>query len=104
MSFTSDDVDAIISELGASLEPAQYNAFVEAAHATLGTCSGPGLTYRILRGLQRQYFDAPADDPNRHEPRHFNRRKSTDPPPPLEEDTARGRASARGRWLRGWRG
>jgi hypothetical protein len=52
--------------------------------------------------LQRQFFDAPHDAKAAGGPRHFHR-KSTDPPP-LEEDTARGRASARSRWMKGWRG
>jgi len=103
MSFSTDDVDTIIAELGASLEPSQYSAFVAAAHAALGTCSGPGIAYRILVPLQRQFFDPPAEATNRYAPRHFRRDKPTDLPP-LDEDSARGRSSAKTRWMRGWRG
>ena len=103
MSFSTDDVAALVGELGASLEPSQYNAFVAAAHVALGNCSGPGAAYRILRDLQRSYFDPPADDPNRYAPRHYRPSKLADGPP-LDEDSARGRAHARTRWMRGWRG
>jgi hypothetical protein len=71
MPFTTDDVAALVSELGASLAPSQYNAFVDAARAALGNCSGPGAAYRILRDLQRNFFDPPADDPGRYAPRHY---------------------------------
>jgi len=70
MSFTTDDADLVIAELGASLTPSQYSAFTAAAHAALGNCSGPGAAYRILRDLQRNFFDPPVDDPNRCAPRH----------------------------------
>src|SRR6516162_6525156 len=103
MSFSTDDVAAIVAELGASLSPSQYSAFAAAAHAALGNCSGPGAAYRILRDLQRCYFDPPADDPNRYAPRHYRPSKLADGPP-LDEDSARGRAHARTRWMRGWRG
>jgi hypothetical protein len=103
MSFTAEDVDTIINELGASLTPSQYTAFAAAAHAALGNCSGPGAAYRILRDLQRSYFDPPAEATSRYEPRHFRRDKRVDEPA-LAEDSARGRASVRTRWMRGWRG
>ena len=103
MSFTTDDVAAVIAELGASLTPSQYSAFAAAAHAALGNCSGRGAAYRILRDLQRNFFDPPAEATNRYAPRHFRRDKPVDLPP-LAEDTVRGRRSAKSRWLRGWRG
>jgi hypothetical protein len=103
MSFSTDDVDTIIAELGASLEPSQYSAFVAAAHAALATCSGPGIAYRILAPLQRQFFDPPAEATGRYEPRHFRRNKPTDLPA-LGEDDTRGTRAARTRWMRGWRG
>jgi hypothetical protein len=72
MSFTTEDVDAVIAELGASLTPSQYSAFAAAAHAALGNCSGPGAAYRILRGLQRNFFDPPTDMGTAHEgARHY---------------------------------
>jgi hypothetical protein len=98
-----DELELLILELGASLPPAQYNAFAAAAHVALGNCSGVGIAYRILRDLQRSYFDPPADGPGRYEPRHFRRGKPTDLPP-LADDSARGRAARQTRWMRGWRG
>jgi hypothetical protein len=97
------ELELLIAELGASLTPSQYSAFAAAAHAALGNCSGPGIAYRILRDLQKSYFDPPADDPGRYAPRHYRPSKLVDGPP-LDEDSARGRAHARSRWMRGWRG
>jgi hypothetical protein len=105
MPFTTDDVAALVSELGASLTPSQYSAFAAAAHAALGNCSGPGAAYRILRDLQRNFFDPPVDDPGRYAPRHYRVANSKLASlPALDEDSARGRAHARTRWMRGWRG
>jgi len=104
MSFSTDDVAAIVAELGASLSPSQYSAFAAAAHAALGNCSGPGAAYRILRDLQRNFFDPPTDMGAAHEgARHYRPSKLADGPP-LDEHSARGRAHARSRWMRGWRG
>ena len=97
------ELELLVAELGASLEPTQYTAFAAAARAALGKCSGPGAAYRILRDLQRSYFDPPADDPGRYAPRHYRPSKLADGPA-LTEDSARGRASTRTRWMRGWRG
>jgi hypothetical protein len=59
----SDDLDLLISELAASLEPPQHAAFETAARSALAglDCAGPGLAYRILAPLQRSFFDPPAD-------------------------------------------
>ena len=80
MSFTTDDVAALIIELGASLTPAQYNAFSAAAYAALGNCSGPGAAYRILRDLQRSYFDPPSDARAVSGPRHHANKLTMRPP------------------------
>jgi hypothetical protein len=101
MPLDTDDIDHLIGELAASLGN-QHSDFVAAAYTALGGCSGVGQAYRILAPLQRQFFDPPDDARAAIGPRHFRRDKPTDPPP-LEEDSARGRASARSRWLRGWR-
>jgi len=85
MSFTTDDVAALIIELGASLTPAQYNAFSAAAHAALGNCSGPGAAYRILRDLQRSYFDPPQETSNTGA-RHYRPNKLNSLPPIGAED------------------
>jgi hypothetical protein len=100
MPFTTDDVDTIIAELGASFTPAQYSAFAAAAHAALGNCSGPGAAYRILRDLQRNFFDPPTDMGAAHEgARHYRPSKLADGPA-LDEDNARGAQAARTRWMR----
>jgi len=100
MSFSTDDVAAIVAELGASLSPSQYSAFAAAAHAALGNCSGPGAAYRILRDLQRCYFDPPADDPNRYAPRHWRRPTKLSSLPPIgRPDRAEG-AQERNRFKR----
>ena len=102
MPLDTDEIDHLIGELAASLGN-QHSAFVAAAYAALGGCSGVGQAYRILVPLQRQFFDPPAEATNRYAPRHFRRDKPTDLPP-LDEDSARGRSSAKTRWMRGWRG
>jgi hypothetical protein len=59
----------------------------------------------ILTALQRTYFHPPPDDPNRYAPRHYRVANSKLASlPPLDDDSARGRAHARTRWMRGWRG
>jgi len=102
MPLDTDEIDHLVGELAASLGN-QHSAFVAAAYAALGGCSGVGQAYRILVPLQRQFFDPPAEATNRYAPRHFRRDKPTDLPP-LDEDSARGRSSAKTRWMRGWRG
>ena len=102
MPLDIDEIDHLVGELAASLG-SQHSAFVAAAYAALGGCSGVGQAYRILVPLQRQFFDPPAEATNRYAPRHFRRDKPTDLPP-LDEDSARGRSSAKTRWMRGWRG
>jgi hypothetical protein len=51
--------------------------------------------------LQRLHFDPPSDDAARGAPRHL--RHKTANTSPIEEDSPRGAASRRSRWLRGWR-
>jgi len=66
--MSPDDVDLLISQLGASLPPPQYSAFIAAARSALADvpCLGPGLAYRILADVQKRHFDPPPD------PRHAN--------------------------------
>jgi hypothetical protein len=99
------DFDALIAELGASLAPPARNAFEAAARDVLQAagCSGVGAGYRLLRDVQRQHWDPPADDMRREGARHQRSSKLADGPP-LGDDSSRGQASARARWLRGWRG
>jgi len=102
----SDEIDALLVELAASLAPPQRAAFEAAARAALAAtqCSGCGAAYRVLAPLQRGYWDPPADDRLAHSgARHQQSSKLADGPP-LDEDSARGRASTRSRWMRGWRG
>ena len=101
----SDDVELLISELSASLVPPQHAAFEAAAREVLTAagCSGIGAAYRVLAPLQRSYWAPPPDDMRREGARHQRRSKLADGPP-LDDDSVRGRAQARSRWLRGWRG
>jgi len=103
---TSDDVELLIFELSASLIPPQRTAFEAAAHAALAVagCSGCGAAYRVLAQLQRAYWDPPADDRLAHSGARHQRSSKLADGPPLDEDSARGRASTRSRWMRGWRG
>jgi hypothetical protein len=100
MSFTTEDVDTIIAELGASLTPSQYSAFAAAAHAALGNCSGPGAAYRILRGLQRNFFDPPTDIGAAHEgAKHYRPSKLIAGPAIGRPDRAEG-GQQRNAWRR----
>jgi hypothetical protein len=104
---TSSDLELepLILELGASLPPPQRAAFEQAARATLAAagCSGPGAAFRLLAPLQRDFFDPPSDDRAAHGGARHQRSKLAEAPP-LDEDSVRGRASTRTRWMRGWRG
>ena len=57
------DIDSLISELAAPLEPPDRAAFVSAAERALASldCAGVGLAYRLLVPIQRAHFDPPAD-------------------------------------------
>jgi hypothetical protein len=57
------ELDALILELGASLNPSRYAAFLDTARAALASvpCLGPGSAFRILAGLQGRFFDPPPD-------------------------------------------
>ena len=56
-----DDVDTLISELSASLEPPQHAAFEAAARSALAglDCAGPGLAYRILGRCNADFLIRP---------------------------------------------
>ena len=106
ISSSSDpDLDALIAELAASLAPGARNAFEVAARDVLRAagCSGVGAGYRLLRDVQRRHWDPPSDDMRREGARHQRSSKLADGPP-LGDDSSRGQASARARWMRGWRG
>ena len=99
------DLDALISELAASLAPSARDAFELAARDVLQAagCSGVGAGYRLLRDVQRRHWDPPSDDMRREGARHRRSSKLAEAPP-LGDDSPRGQASARARWMRGWRG
>jgi hypothetical protein len=91
MSFTADDVDLLVAELGAALTHSQFAAFETAARAALDglACSGPGAAYRVLREVQRHYFDPPLDTYAAHEgARHYRPTKLTSLPPIGRPDRA----------------
>jgi len=56
-------LDALIFELAASLERPQRAAFEDAARAVVAALPhpGPGVVFRALKPLQRQFFSPPAD-------------------------------------------
>jgi hypothetical protein len=100
------DLEPLILELGASLPPPQRHAFEAAARAALAAvgCSGPGAAFRLLAPLQRDFFDPPSDDRAAHGGARHQRSSKLADGPPLDEDSVRGRAATRTRWMRGWRG
>ena len=82
MPLDVDEIDRLIGELAASLGN-QHSAFVAAAYAALGGCSGVGQAYRILVPLQRQFFDPPDDAVEAHAPRHYRRPTKLSSLPPI---------------------
>jgi hypothetical protein len=96
-----DDIDTLISELSASLEPPQHAAFEAAARSALAglDCAGPGLAYRILVPLQRRFFDPPDDARVIAGPRHHRQNKLNALPPVGAEDP-RGTARRLSMWAR----
>ena len=85
------DVDELLSELSASLIPAQRYAFLAAARAALEAagCSGCGAAYRVLAPLQRGFWDPPADTRALAGPRHHARRSKLIEPPAVGADDPR---------------
>jgi len=64
MSITDDlDSEALISRLAGPLSPPDRAAFRRAAEDALARvpCWGEGAVYRAVAGLQRAFFDPPAD-------------------------------------------
>jgi hypothetical protein len=101
----NSDFDPLISRLACGLAPADRDAFRDAAESALAAlpCIGEGIAHRVLRDVFRQYFRPLPDDARAYGARHQRSSKLADGPP-LDEDSARGRAQARSRWMRGWRG
>jgi hypothetical protein len=94
---TDPALDALISELAASLDRSRRAAFEAAARAALATanCTGIGAAYRLLAPLQRDFWDPP-DDQRIGAPRGpANRRPSklmAGPPIGVEDPRAIARA------------
>jgi hypothetical protein len=101
MSPLPDEVDLLVIQLAASLEPPQHAAFIDAARAILADipCLGPGSAYRVLVPLQRRFFDPPSDTTEAHAPRHHRPTKLTSLPPVAIED-ARAIGLRRASWAR----
>jgi hypothetical protein len=75
------EIDELIQQLAASLVPPQRHAFIDAARTVLTgvPCLGPGLAFRILVPIQRQFFDPPSDARAVHGPRHLATKLTTRP-------------------------
>jgi hypothetical protein len=93
---TDPALDALISELAASLDRSQRAAFETAARAALAAagCSGCGAAYRVLAPLQREFFDPPSDARALSGPRHHRLSKLSQAEPigapdPREDGRAR---------------
>jgi hypothetical protein len=86
----SDEIDALLIELAASLAPPQRAAFEAAARVVLvaTNCSGCGAAYRVLAPLQRGYWDPPVD--TRHMGARHRGNKLADGPPIGAEDPRTG--------------
>jgi hypothetical protein len=96
-----DEIDELVLQLAASLEPAQHHAFIAAARTALTgiPCIGPGSAYRVLVPIQRRFFDPPDDVRVIASPRHHQPNKLNSLPPVGAED-ARGVARRLAQWGR----
>jgi hypothetical protein len=97
------DIDSLISELAAPLEPLERAAFVSAAERALVglNCAGLGLAYRLLVPIQRAHFDPPIDARTAAGPRHHrSNRLNTKPAIGAAEDP-RSVGRRRAMWARG---
>jgi len=101
MSPLPDEVDLLVVQLAASLEPPQYAAFIDAARTALADipCLGPGSAYRILVPLQRRFFDPP-EDRVAYGPQHYRRPTKLSSLPPVGIEDARGTARRLAMWAR----
>ena len=102
MSPLPDEVDLLIVQLAASLEPPQHAAFIDAARMALADipCLGPGSAYRVLVPLQRRFFDPPSDTVEAHAPRHYRRPTKLSSLPPVGAEDVRGTARRLSMWAR----
>src|SRR5262245_54901790 len=88
-----DEIDGLLTELAASLEPPKRTAFQEAGRLALAAagCSGMGAAYRVLAPLQRAYWDPPADDRQANTgARHYRESKLAAGPPIGSDDPRTG--------------
>jgi hypothetical protein len=85
------DFDPLIFELAASLEPYQRAAFEDAARAVVAALPylGPGVVYRALKPLQREFFNPPADERLAYGPRRQFRGNKLSNAPPIGADDPR---------------
>jgi hypothetical protein len=102
MSPLPDEVDLLVVQLAASLEPPQHAAFIDAARTALADipCLGPGSAYRLLVPLQRRFFDPPDDAVEAHAPRHYRRPTKLSSLPPVGAEDVRGTARRLSMWAR----
>ena len=101
MSALPDEVDLLVVQLAASLEPPQHAAFIDAARVILADipCLGPGSAYRVLVPLQRRFFDPP-EDRVAYGPQHYRRPTKLSSLPPVGIEDARGTARRLAMWAR----
>jgi hypothetical protein len=104
MSALPDEVDLLVVQLAASLEPPQHAAFIDAARVILADipCLGPGSAYRVLVPLQRRFFDPPDDAVEAHAPKHYRagRTKLAVLPPIGAAEDPRSIGRRRAEWAR----
>ena len=62
LSLSAENLDLVLG-LARPLEEGRRGAFLQAVAEQLAAepMAGPGAVHRIARGLQRQFFDPPAD-------------------------------------------
>jgi hypothetical protein len=75
----SEDINTIILNAARPIAPQHRDAFVLAVQNALrdgGETIGPGSVHRLIRIMQRSYFDAPNLDGDGDDPPHPRRRST----------------------------
>jgi hypothetical protein len=88
------DIDLIISQLAAPLEPRDRPAFRAAAEDAVRHVAhpGPGSIWRAVAALQRNFFDPPVDGRVDSGPRHYGSKLADGPAIGADDVRTGGRA------------
>ena len=95
------EIDELILQLASPLHPPEYDAFIAAAQAVVGSipCVGVGSAYRALASLQARYVSYPPDPRIAAGPKHYRQTKLM-LLPPVGADDGKALGKQRAAWAR----